>query len=190
MHARNVLLLPGWHNSGPDHWQSRWQARHGYTRVEQHDWARPLRGDWMAQLEEAVLAADEPAVLVAHSLGCALVAAWAAHSRQTQRVKAVLLVAPPDTSRDEVRGPLPSWASLVRQPLPFGPQRSVVVASSDDPYCEPALSRALASDWRASYELWGPLGHINAESGLGDWPDGHAVLARLMALDGGKTNDK
>ena len=22
-----VLLLPGWHNSGPDHWQSLWQAK-------------------------------------------------------------------------------------------------------------------------------------------------------------------
>ena len=61
-----VLLLPGWHNSGPDHWQSLWQLEHGYVRVEQHAWDRPLRGDWMAQLEEAVLAAPAPVVLVAH----------------------------------------------------------------------------------------------------------------------------
>ena len=43
MHEQ-VLLLPGWQNSGPDHWQSRWEARYGYTRVQQHDWMRPLRG--------------------------------------------------------------------------------------------------------------------------------------------------
>ena len=67
-----VLIIPGWHNSGPDHWQSLWQAKHGYVRVEQHNWDFPLRGDWMIQLEEAVLAKPD-AVLVAHSLGCVLV---------------------------------------------------------------------------------------------------------------------
>ena len=75
MDSRGVLILPGWLNSEAAHWQSRWQLRHGYTRVEQHDWIRPLRGDWTVQLEEAVLAAPGPVVLVAHSLGCIL-AAW------------------------------------------------------------------------------------------------------------------
>ncbi len=51
MKASSVLVLPGWHNSGPAHWQSRWEAAHGYTRVQQHDWERPLRGDWQMQLE-------------------------------------------------------------------------------------------------------------------------------------------
>ena len=55
---RNTLLLPGWQNSGPDHWQSRWEALHGYHRVDQHDWMRPLRGDWSARLEETVADAD------------------------------------------------------------------------------------------------------------------------------------
>ncbi|MGB4361802.1 MAG: alpha/beta hydrolase, partial [Rhodoferax sp.] len=48
----NILILPGWQGSGPQHWQSLWQARHGYPRVEQHDWLRPLRGDWIARLED------------------------------------------------------------------------------------------------------------------------------------------
>jgi hypothetical protein len=50
-----VFILPGWLNSGPSHWQSLWQAAHGDTRVEQHDWQRPLRGDWCARLEETVV---------------------------------------------------------------------------------------------------------------------------------------
>ncbi|MBW8465436.1 alpha/beta hydrolase, partial [Acidovorax sp.] len=54
MKPATILLLPGWQNSGPDHWQSRWEARHGDLRVEQHDWMRPLRGDWSARLEETV----------------------------------------------------------------------------------------------------------------------------------------
>ncbi|RZI94330.1 MAG: alpha/beta hydrolase, partial [Rubrivivax sp.] len=38
MKSERVLLLPGWQNSGPDHWQSRWERLHGDERVEQHDW--------------------------------------------------------------------------------------------------------------------------------------------------------
>ncbi|MDY0107798.1 MAG: alpha/beta hydrolase, partial [Giesbergeria sp.] len=80
MKASNILLLPGWQNSGPGHWQSRWEQLHGHRRVEQHDWMCPLRGDWTARLEEVVVDADGPVVLVAHSLGCILTAWWAAHS--------------------------------------------------------------------------------------------------------------
>src|SRR5256885_15059985 len=78
--AEDVWLLPGWQNSDADHWQSRWEQRHGYRRLEQNDWDRPLRGDWSARLQETVLDAPRPVVLVAHSLGCILVAWWAAHS--------------------------------------------------------------------------------------------------------------
>ena len=61
-----VLLLPGWQNSGPDHWQSRWEPLYGMERVEQHDWMLPLRGDWIARLEDVLLAQSGPSVLVAH----------------------------------------------------------------------------------------------------------------------------
>ena len=78
MKPSSVLVLPGWESSGAGHWQSMWEQRHGYARVDQHDWSRPLRGDWMARLEDAVLTREEPCVLVAHSLGCILAAAWSA----------------------------------------------------------------------------------------------------------------
>lgn len=177
MKPAHVLLLPGWHNSGPAHWQSRWEAAHGYTRVQQHDWERPLRGDWLMQLEEAVLRCDEPALLVAHSLGCIQVAAWAAHSQSSQRIKAALLVAPGDVEREAVRALLPSWSPIVRQRLPF---KSVLVASRNDPHCSFARAQALASDWGAELLDLGDAGHINADSGLGDWPQGLALLRRLQ----------
>ena len=69
---RRVLLLPGWQDSGATHWQSRWEALHGYRRVQQDDWLWPRRGDWMTRLEETLLEDPTPAVLVAHSLGCGL----------------------------------------------------------------------------------------------------------------------
>jgi len=178
----HVLVLPGWQNSGAAHWQSRWEALYGDVRVEQNDWVRPLRGDWMIRLEEAIadLEAREPdpqVALVAHSLGCHLVSAWAAHSARTARVRAALLVAPPDVARDEVRAALHSFTPMVRQRLPFP---SLAVISSDDAYCDPALARALAADWGSDVLEAGPRGHLNADSGLGDWPAGRQLLARML----------
>lgn len=172
-----VCILPGWQNSGPDHWQSRWEALHGFERVQQHDWDHPLRGDWMAQLEEAVLASDRPIALVAHSLGCQLVAAWAGHSRHTARVRGALLVAPPDTARADMPPQLASWRQVPRQPLPFTAQ---VVYSEDDPFCAPERALAMAADWGAPAQSMGARGYINAASGLGDWPEGLAALRRVL----------
>ncbi len=177
MSDATVLLLPGWQNSDSDHWQSRWEFVHGDRRVEQHDWMRPLRGDWSARLEEAVLAATGPLVLVAHSLGCLLVAAWASHSGHTDKVIAALLVAPGDLERDDLRQMIPGWAPIVRQRLPF---RAHLIAADNDPYCVADRSRALAADWGVPYTDAGPLGHLNSDSGLGDWPEGRALLTDLL----------
>ncbi len=180
MAATTVLILPGWQNSGPEHWQSRWEAPHGFRRVQQHDWMQPLRGDWMAQLEEAVLAAPSgPIVLAAHSLGCLLTAAWAQHSRNTHRVVGALLVAPGDAEREEFRAPLKSWSPIVLQGLPFA---STLLGSHDDPYCTFARAQYLASAWGSTFVDYGSKGHINADSGLGDWPEGLALLHQLMEL--------
>ena len=174
-----VLLLPGWQNSGPGHWQSRWENLHGYRRVEQDDWLWPKRGDWMARLDDVLQQDSSPAVLVAHSLGCQLVAAWAAHSRHTPFVKAAFLVAPPDPEREDMPPQLYNWRPIVREHLPFA---SLVVTSSDDPYGSPERAAAMAVDWGSDSAMLGARGHINGDSGLGDWPEGHAMLAALIKL--------
>ena len=177
MKPQNVLILPGWEGSGPKHWQTLWEQRHGYRHVEQHDWLRPLRGDWAARLEDMVLSCDEPAVLVAHSLGCILTAAWAAHSRNTQRVKAALLVAPGDVERPQVREQLPSWSPIELQALPFP---AVLLASHNDPYCAFERAHLFAHAWNAQFMDYGDCGHINADAGLASWPEGHVLLQDLM----------
>jgi len=172
-----ILLLPGWLDSGPTHWQSRWESLHGDRRVQQDDWQWPRRGDWMARLDEVLLESEEPAVLVAHSLGCQLVAAWAAHSAHAARVTAALLVAVPDTERDDMPPNLFNWRPIVRQRLPFA---SLVVVSSNDPYGSPERTAQLASDWGSASFAIGERGHINGDSGLGDWPQGRALLHELL----------
>lgn len=179
--STRVLLLPGWLDSGPTHWQSRWEALYGDRRVVQADWEWPRRGDWMARLEEVLLEDGAPAVLVAHSLGCQLVAAWAAHSAHAHRVQAALLVAPPDTERADMPPNLFNWRPIVRSRLPF---RSLAVTSSDDPYCSPARAAQMVSDWGSDVVDLGPRGHINGDSGLGDWPEGRTLLCSLLGRAG------
>jgi uncharacterized protein len=169
-----VLLLPGWQNSGAAHWQSVWEQAHGYARVTQHDWDTPKRGDWVARLEEVVIESDASVVLVAHSLGCQLVAAWSAISRNTARVRAALLVAPPDLDQADLPHALLPWRPMVLQPLKF---RATVVISNNDPFGKAERSREMAAAWRAEKVLEiGDKGHINGDSQLGSWPQGHALL--------------
>jgi uncharacterized protein len=203
MHPAHILILPGWQNSGPAHWQSLWEAELGAERVVQHDWMHPLRGDWITRLEDHVLSIHEHSaqqiqgpnaknalkmrsptgsadiLLVAHSLGCHLVAAWAGLSKNTHRIRGALLVAPPDGVRAQFPPELKSWRPPVLARLPFP---SICVVSSNDPFCDLEPGIAMAAAWGSRCEQIGERGHINADSGLNDWPQGKAWLAELAAL--------
>lgn len=180
--AAQVLILPGWQDSGPLHWQSRWEAIHGYTRVQQHDWLRPLRGDWISRLEEVVLAlpaqpgAAPSVVFAAHSLGCHLVAAWSAISPSTSRVRGALLVAPPDLTHEGFPAELHSWRRFEGARLPFA---AVCVTSSNDPFDPAKAGERMAVAWGAKHVSVGSTGHINGDSGLQAWDEGHRLLLTL-----------
>jgi hypothetical protein len=50
-----ALILPGLHDSDPEHWQSQWEARaETMHRVIQDDWVTPRCADWVSKLDEAL----------------------------------------------------------------------------------------------------------------------------------------
>lgn len=171
------IIVPGLGNSGPAHWQSLWQNKlPGAVRCEQHDWDTPCPADWVAALNDCVSLSAEPCLLVAHSLGVALVAHWAMEFH-SNKVAGALLVSPSDVDSpghtpDSVR----DFAPMPLSPLPF---RSIVVASSNDPFVTLARAQQFANAWQSELVSIGPCGHINADSGLGDWPQGLDLLAKL-----------
>jgi uncharacterized protein len=173
-----LLIVPGLGGSGPDHWQTRWEGLDlRCSRVEQRDWNLPQRSEWVDALERAVLAAASEVVLVAHSLGCITVAHWAA-TGSVDRVRGALLVAPADVEQGLAREAVPQcFAPIPRAPLPF---RSIVIASTDDPYATIERARELAHAWGAEFEDVGAQGHINADSQLEDWERGRTILQRLL----------
>jgi len=172
--VRPVILVPGIGNSGPTHWQSLWQIKHAeVTRVMQRDWDHPVREDWVKALDEAVARASAPPILVAHSLGCLVVAHWAAQS--ARHCYAALLVAVPDPS-----GPtFPSEATgFLPLPPSFHKYRVTVISSNDDAYATNSYTEERVATWGADHICVGEHGHINAASELGDWPDGWAIVDR------------
>jgi predicted alpha/beta hydrolase family esterase len=93
-------------------------------------------------------------------------------------VRAALLVAPGDAEQESLRPVLPSWSPIVRRPLPFA---SRLVASGDDPYCTLHRAQGLARDWGSDWVDYGERGHINAQSGLGLWPEGFGWVQDMAA---------
>lgn len=170
-----VLILPGLGGSGPEHWQSRWEALEpAYRRVAMPDWDRPQLDVWLAVLDAAVDAAPAPPVIVAHSLGCLTLAHWAARGRTA---RAALLVAVPDPERAQFPAVARSFAPAPLAPIRF-PTR--VVASHDDEYASFEFAERCARAWGSRFTDLGYSGHINADSGLGDWPGGRELLLELL----------
>ncbi|TPQ38266.1 hypothetical protein C2U70_09210 [Bradyrhizobium guangdongense] len=174
---RKMITLPGIGGSGDAHWQSRWeQAEPGFNRFVPASWDEPDLDDWVQALERAVADSDEPPVLVAHSLACLLVAHWA--SRSTSPIAGAFLVSVPNPDGPAFPSAAVSFRSAPTAPLRFP---SLIVASTDDPYGELTYIRQRAREWRSELVIAGALGHINASSGLADWPQGRGLLAAFCA---------
>lgn len=171
-----VIVVPGWNNSGPGHWQTHWENEFpALQRVRQKNWAAPDPVDWVDTLDQTIRRSRKPVVLVAHSLGCITVARWAMrNSTETWPVVGALLVAPADVERSDVAPALRPFAPIAHGRLPFV---SHVVGSNNDPCCSEVRARELASHWGAAFSLVRDGGHINADSGLGGWPQGLSMLA-------------
>ena len=179
MSPASVLVLPGYGDSGPDHWQSRWErADPRFRRVAQRDWLEPKLDDWFATLDREISACATPPILVAHSLGCVLVAHWV--QRTGRSAAGALLVAPADA--DALALVLDSIDSFRPVPLVRLPFPSIVVASDDDAYVTRGRAEVFARAWGSRFVGLSGVGHINSESGLGDWPTGRALLDELLRV--------
>lgn len=179
----SVLVLPGWHGSGPDHWQDQWeQAFPDFVRVQQEDWENPVYTAWREPLWRAVAAAPRPVVLVGHSLGTSLTMLFAlsgdAQGGLVSRVAGAFLVAPTDRDLRDMPGSGPQgFGPMILKPLPFP---SMVVASSTDDYVSIERARTFARAWGARLVEVGDRGHIGNAAQLGLWPEGLVLFGEFL----------
>ena len=167
-----VLTLAGLWNSGPQHWQTHWEHKHGWRRAPHRDWETPDRAEWVAELDAAIAACRRPPVLAAHSLSCTLVTWWAA-SHDPRRIAGAFLVAPSDVDAPSYPTCTTGFQPMQLTRLPFP---SIVVASSNDVYVSAARARQFAESWGSTLHLLGDAGHINGDAGYGPWPEGEQLL--------------
>jgi predicted alpha/beta hydrolase family esterase len=174
----DILIVPGYENSGPDHWQTRWERQLSTAqRVEQENWNEPRRDAWTSRIARKVERAKRPVVLVAHSLGVVAVA-HAAPLLPRGAVRGAFLVGLPDVERpDLIPGLALDFAPIPRDPLPFP---SVLIASRSDPHCDYDTAEDIAYAWGSAIVDAGDSGHLNTASGHGPWPEGLMRFAGFL----------
>lgn len=183
-HEPLILIVPETAETAPHHWQSRWErTRDNCRRLDLGMWDDPHRNTWVNKLNLAIYRGAEnserPVLLVGHGLGCLIIAWWAEYERPVRGrpVIGALLIAPPDPDLPGQDPRLAKFAAVPRQPLPFP---AYVVASANDPACGLRSAIRLARDWDCRFTEAGAVGHLDADSNVGDWVLGQRLLGRLL----------
>ena len=166
----NILIVPGLHNSGPHHWQSRWHQQYPHwQRVTGQTWERADLHSWSQRVALVLQRNSEPVHIVAHSFGS--LASIAAAAQHPDKVASLFLVAPAD----------PANFAIADRDLPSPPSvPGLLVASQNDPWMTLERAHYWSQRWQLPLHDAGPVGHINAESGHGPWPQGEQLLANLL----------
>lgn len=193
--VNRVLIVPGLNNSGPGHWQTVWENQLSCAqRIDIADWSTPNLAAWIVAIETAI---DNfaPTHIVAHSFGTLASAIvvekiavekiamkhtaipnrfdkhTAAKTKSASALRGLFFVAPADPDKFQVRHLLPASAL---------PVRGILVGSLSDPWLSWNGAQALAAQWHLDVECAGDVGHINVQSGHGEWQDGWQSFQALF----------
>ncbi len=191
--SSSIFFIPGYHGSGPDHWQNWLQSRlPDSSALQGVDWKFPDISAWTDQAHRQIAAVGSPVLVIAHSFGCLVAATVAAENPGP--IAGILFVAPADPRRfaasggirntrfDGTSGQIPSVADILPETLPF-PVKSAMIGSENDPWLKFSDALALKQRFRSHFIDLGEVGHINAESGFGAWPSLLLQLQRLRIGD-------
>ncbi|MBK5013397.1 MULTISPECIES: alpha/beta hydrolase [Pantoea] len=172
------LIVPGYTNSGPDHWQSFMERKYSNVmRVQQDDWNTPC-SLWVNRLNQVIVGTQGDIVLLGHSCGAVAVAQWAA-THSCNRVKSLILVAPADVDAETAIVPIRQ-----QRPLPAGTlgYNALLIHSDNDEHLSEARAHALAAEWRCKTHLFSGAGHIHTAAGYGEWPEGERLFENFTGI--------
>ncbi len=166
----DFVLVPGRFNSGVNHWQSIWERELPiWKRVTQSNWNDPDTQRLNGSLRRLLAQCSRPAFLVGHSLGA--LASTCLAVELPGKVAGVMLVAPAEPAMFHAEDDVP--VSELGVP-------SMLVASRNDPFMSFARAEYWAGVWRSDIIDLGEAGHINVDSGFGQWSFGLEVLCNLV----------
>ncbi len=171
------ISIPGLNNSGADHWQTRFENSDptGFRRVDQESWDQPDCESWINRIENDLKGLNySELILVGHSIGCIAILKW--YEKFGHKIKGALLVAPSDSEREGYPEYIKGFTPIPNKKLPFP---TTIVASDNDHVTELKRSREFAHKWGSKLVILNNAGHIESESGFGDWPLGQKLIDHL-----------
>lgn len=171
-----LVVLHGWQGSGDGHWQQ-WLVRQlteagrdvRFPTLADPD--VPVLADWLADLRSALVGLPPDGYdVVAHSLSAVLWLHHAADPGDSPRPARVALVSPPSPHCD-----IPEIAAFFPPPMDIDAVRraadgTVLIAGDDDPYTPEGITAAYGLPLKMATTVIADGGHINVESGYGEWP--------------------
>jgi len=169
-----LLIVPGFGGSGPLHWQS-WIAQKYESAIWVNDLPllEPKIHIWANAINRAIDQIEGEILILAHSFGCLATSLAIAH--HPQRIAAAILVAPASPARFSENGhilPEHDGAKTIKHLLPKHALgvAGLVIASENDPWMPFNQAAKLAKVFGLPTINLGLSGHINVDSGHGQWP--------------------
>ncbi|MCK8538444.1 RBBP9/YdeN family alpha/beta hydrolase [Yersinia ruckeri] len=173
------MLVPGYTNSGPDHWQSFIERKYvNVVRVMQKDWDNPNRETWRDRLARSIDGIPSHLFLVGHGCGAISITQWAEHYR-SDKVIGALLVAPADVDADCAPTAIQPQRPVPLAALPFS---STLICSNNDDYLSLARAQKFAACWGSELLIKSGAGHWHTDAGYGEWPEIEQMLERLSGF--------
>jgi uncharacterized protein len=172
----NYLIVPGYGNSGPEHWQTYFEnTLPGCIRINQQSWDKPVMQDWVTAINASIMQYDpETVILISHSMGGIAIAHWA--NQYNLQIKGAMIVAPPDLENPFQELTIENFTPIPATKLPFP---SVIVASTNDYWATKERTIQFSQNWGSKLLFIGDAGHINTESGHTNWDEGLEILKSI-----------
>lgn len=172
---KKVLILAGWGGSDFPHWQS-WLAGElakDYGKVSFLKFSNfefPNKNNWKNELIKEI---DDfrPDIVVCHSIANIL---WfhicnelhTIHGDAIDNIQKLFLVVPPSLRCD-----IPELSSFYPCDIPKNlyAKKSLLITSTDDPYMTQDEAKELRDALHVEMKVLQNAGHINTDSGFGEW---------------------
>ncbi|MCK9472523.1 alpha/beta hydrolase [Sulfurimonas sp.] len=167
---KRVLILHGWGGSDFPHWQSWLSAEiaknYGCVSfLKFSDFDFPNKNEWIIQLTKE-LEDFKPDIVICHSLANIL---WfhLCNEGKIREIENLFLVVPPSLKCDikELESFFPCKA-----PVNLYAKKSLLITSTNDPYMTQQEAQTLQKMLAIKMIVLEDAGHINSQSGYGQWP--------------------
>jgi len=167
---KKILILHGWGGSDFPHWQS-WLAGEiakdyglvNFLKFQDYDF--PDKNIWKSQLIKEINEFN-PDIVICHSVANIL---WfhLCNDMGLKQIKKLLLVAPPSFSCN-----IPELSSFYpcEAPQNLYTDKGILIGSTNDPYMSLDELKSLQKNLNIPLEILQDAGHINTDSGFGEWP--------------------